>query len=327
MNINKRDISIIIPVYNEEKSILELYNEISASLNNNYIYELIFINDGSSDNSKKIILDLANKDKNIKLIDFFKNRGKAEALNAGFKYSNCKTIITMDADLQDDPHEISNLINKLDEGFDLVSGWKKNRKDPISKTLPSKFFNFIVGLFSGIKIHDFNCGLKAYNANAAKSIYLYGGLHRFIPVLIKENGFSVAEVIVNHRERKHGVTKYGSSRLLHGLYDFITILFLKKYFTKPLHFFGKYGIILSAVGMSINLFLAYKWIIYNYFYSPIQQLAYKFTINRPLLYLGILLLIVGVQFISLGLIGELIVRISRKNKSYSNSSHFYNFDK
>ena len=327
--MNKKiDISIIIPVFNEEESLLQLNDEILTVIDRNYSYEIIYVNDGSNDNSISIIQEIITTNNNIKLIDQYRNRGKAEALNVGFKNARGNYVLTMDADLQDDPKEIPNLINKLKEGFDMVSGWKKNRKDPLSKTFPSKIFNLVVKLFSGIKIHDFNCGLKGYKSKAVKTISLYGGLHRFIPVLIKENGFSVSEIIVNHRERKYGITKYGGSRIFHGLYDFITVLFLKKYFNRPLHFFGKYGIILSSIGISINLFLAYKWVVYKYFMDlPFLHEGIKYSINRPLLYLGILLLIIGIQFISIGLIGELIVRISRKNKDYNNSADFYNFDR
>jgi len=327
--MNKKiDISIIIPVFNEEESLLQLNDEILSVIEKDYSYEIIYINDGSSDKSVSIIQEMITINNNIKLIDQYRNRGKAEALNAGFKNAKGNYVVTLDADLQDNPKEIPNLINKLKEGFDMVSGWKKNRKDPFSKTFPSKIFNLVVKLFSGIKIHDFNCGLKGYKNKAVKTISLYGGLHRFIPVLVKENGFSVSEIIVNHRERKYGVTKYGGSRIFHGLYDFITVLFLKKYFNRPLHFFGKYGILLSSVGIGINLFLAYKWAVYKYFMdSPFLHEGIKYSINRPLLYLGILLLIVGIQFISIGLIGELIVRISRKNKDYNNTADFYNFDR
>ena len=317
--MKQNDLSIIIPVFNEQESLLDLNIQIKDTLKDKYDYEVIFVNDGSIDNSCKIIKELMLKDKSLKLIDLFNNKGKAEALNSGFELASGDIVITLDADLQDDPKEIPNLIDEINKGYDMVSGWKKHRKDPISKTIPSKFFNLVLKYFSGIKINDFNCGLKAYKNRVVKSINLYGGLHRFIPVLVKENGFSISELVVNHRKRKYGITKYGTSRIFHGLYDFITILFLKKYFNRPLHFFGKYGIILAATGICINIFLSYNWFLNIYF----QNLP-KFTINRPLLYLGILLLIVGIQFISIGLIGELIVYFSRKNNK--NSAKFYNFE-
>ena len=317
--MEKYDLSIIIPVFNEQESLLDLNMEIKDTLKDRYDYEVIFVNDGSVDNSCKIIKELMLKDKSLKLIDLFINKGKADALNLGFDLASGEIVITLDADLQDDPKEIPNLIDEINKGYDMVSGWKKHRKDPISKTIPSKLFNLVLKYFSGIKINDFNCGLKAYKNRVVKSINLYGGLHRFIPLLVKENGFSISEIVVNHRERKYGITKYGASRIFHGLYDFITILFLKKYFNSPLHFFGKYGIILATTGICINIFLSYNWFLNIYF----QNLP-QFTINRPLLYLGILLLIVGIQFISIGLIGELIVYFSRKNNK--NSAKFYNFE-
>jgi len=325
----KYDLSVIIPVYNEEESILELYNEIYNVLESKLSYEIIFINDGSTDCSKKIVHGIIKENKYVRLIDFFSNKGKAEALNAGFLQSSGKIIVTLDADLQDDPNEIPNLINKIRQGYDLVSGWKQKRKDPISKIIPSKFFNFIVRLFSGIRIHDFNCGLKAYKYKVVKSISLYGGMHRFIPVLAKNKGFSVSEIIVNHRERKYGLTKYGSSRLFHGLYDFTTLLFIEKYFTKPLHLFGQLGLFFSTSGLLINFYLFFQWFVFhyskykiNFFSSEVNE----FTIIRPLLFLGILLLLVGIQFISVGLIGELIVKVSRNNINYKNSANFYNTD-
>ena len=318
--MKKYDLSIVIPVFNEAESIIELNREIKIALSDKFYYEIIYVNDGSTDNSNEIIKSIIKRNTDVKLIDFYNNRGKSEALNSGFHLSSGKIVVTIDSDLQDDPKEIPHLINKINEGYDMVSGWKKDRKDPISKTIPSKFFNLILRFFSGLKIHDFNCGLKAYKHRVVKSINIYGGMHRFIPVLVKENGFSISEIVVNHRERKFGITKYGTSRIFHGLYDFITILFLKKYFNRPLHFFGKYGIILSLIGIAINIFLTYHWFLNIY----LQNLV-KYSINRPLLYLGVLLVIVGIQFISIGLIGELIVHFSRKNKNNRNSLKLYNF--
>ena len=300
---NKIDISIIIPVFNEEKSINPLFEEIIIALNNNFNWELIFIDDGSSDSSKNIILDITKTNKNVKLISFLKNKGKSEALNAGFK--NCKGdyVITIDADLQDDPAEINNIINKLKEGCDMVSGWKINRKDPYTKTLPSKVFNFILKCITGIKIHDFNCGLKGYRLDVVKTLNIYGGLHRFIPVLAKGNGFEISEIKVNHRERKYGKSKYGTSRLFHGFYDLITLMFFNKYLNRPLHFFGILGLISLIPGLIINLYLTINWL-YGFWITPFKN---------PLFFLGILLIIVGIQFFSIGLIGELIVRFYKKN--------------
>jgi len=207
-------LSIVIPVFNEEDSIQELYLQIIDSIQGQSKYEIIFIDDGSSDNSKKNINLLINKDSNVRLISFYRNFGKSAALSEGFKHASGDIIITMDADLQDDPNEITNLINKLDEGFDLISGWKKKRHDPWNKTLPSKIFNFVTRLLTGVKIHDFNCGLKAYRSSVVKSIEIFGGRHRYIPALAGQKNFSVSEIIVNHRPRIHGETKYGGSRIL-----------------------------------------------------------------------------------------------------------------
>ena len=315
------DISVVIPVFNEEESLVELNNQILNSINENNTYELIYVNDGSTDQSKNIITTLASKNSNIKLINFYKNKGKADALNAGFYFSSGKIVITLDSDLQDDPNEFQKLIKEIDNGSDMVSGWKRNRKDPISKTFPSKIFNFVLRLLTGIRIHDFNCGLKAYNQKVVKSLNIYGGLHRFIPVLVKNSGFNISEVEINHRKRKYGVSKYGTSRMFHGLFDLITILFLKKYFNRPLHFFGKFGILFSLLGFFINIYLSYKWIIFNYF-----NIGIKYSINRPLLFLGILLLLVGIQFISIGLIGELIVYLNKERNFNLDEAEYINFN-
>ena len=315
------DISVVIPVFNEEESLVELNNQILNSIDKNKTYELIYINDGSTDQSKNILSTLASKNSNIKLINFYKNKGKADALNSGFYFSSGKIVITLDSDLQDDPSEFQKLIKEIDNGSDMVSGWKKNRKDPLSKTFPSKIFNFVLRLLTGIKIHDFNCGLKAYNQKVVKSLNIYGGLHRFIPVLVKNSGFIISEVQINHRKRKYGVSKYGTSRMFHGLFDLITILFLKKYFNRPLHFFGKFGILFSLLGLCTNIYLSYKWMIFNYF-----NIGVKYSINRPLLFFGILLLLVGIQFISIGLIGELIVYLNRKRNFNLDDAEYINFN-
>ena len=315
------DISVVIPVFNEEESLVELNNQILNSIDKSKTYELIYINDGSTDQSKNILSTLASKNLNIKLINFYKNKGKADALNAGFYFSSGNIVITLDSDLQDDPNEFQKLIKEIDNGSDMVSGWKKNRKDPLSKTLPSKIFNFVLRLLTGIKIHDFNCGLKAYNQKVVKSLNIYGGLHRFIPVLVKNSGFIISEVQINHRKRKYGVSKYGTSRIFHGLFDLITILFLKKYFNRPLHFFGKFGILFSLLGFFTNIYLSYKWMIFNYF-----NIGVKYSINRPLLFFGILLLLVGIQFISIGLIGELIVYLNRKRNFDLDDAEYINFN-
>ena len=308
------DISIIIPVYNEQDSLFTIVNEIFKNISTKYNWELIFINDGSTDNSKNIILELIDKYPNIKLIDFYKNHGKSEALDIGFNFSKGDIIITLDADLQDDPKEITNFVNKIKEGYGLVSGWKKNRLDPLSKRVASKIFNFILRFISNIKIHDFNCGFKAYRKEALENIQIYGGLHRFMPIIIRNNGFKVSEIIVNHRKRKFGSSKYSSSRIFHGFFDFVTLLFFNKYLTRPLHFFGIIGIISFIIGLLININLSINWF-YGTWITP-----YK----NPLFFLGILLLIIGIQFFSIGLIGELIVKYSKKKNN--TPCRYYNFN-
>jgi len=218
-------VSVIIPVYNECESIKDLYSQLTKSLKEYTPYEIIFVDDGSSDGSVENIKKISKIDNSIKLIEFHRNYGKSAALSEGFKNANGNYVVTMDADLQDDPSEIKNLVNKLEEGFDLVSGWKKDRKDPLSKRLPSKLFNFITRLFTGVHIHDFNCGLKIYKKAVVKTLELYGGRHRYIPAMAGQKKFKVSEIIVNHRPRIYGETKYGGSRLLHGFFDLISIYF------------------------------------------------------------------------------------------------------
>jgi glycosyltransferase involved in cell wall biosynthesis len=294
-------ISVVIPVFNEEGSIKELYGQISTALKNQKKYEIIFINDGSSDKSEKAIIDLSNEDKRVKLISFYRNFGKSAALSEGFKYASGEIIITMDADLQDDPNEISNLISKLDEGYDLVSGWKQKRYDPWTKTFPSKIFNFVTRILTGVNIHDFNCGLKAYRNSVIKSIEVFGGRHRYIPALAGQMNFSVSEIVVNHRPRIYGETKYGGSRIFHGFFDLLTILFLNKYTQQPLHFFGSIGLVTFTAGFFVELMVIY----------------YKFVLLEPfskhiaLLLLGVILIIIGIQFFSIGLLGEIIARFSQ----------------
>ena len=294
-------ISIVIPLFNEHESILDLYSEICNAISSYNDWEIIFIDDGSSDGSAEKIIDIASKDSKVKLISFYRNFGKSAALSEGFKHANGDIIITMDADLQDDPAEIPNFVNKISEGSDLVSGWKKVRHDPWTKTFPSKIFNFVTRLLTGVKIHDFNCGLKAYRSSVVKSIEIFGGRHRYVPALAGQKNFSVSEIIVNHRPRKYGTTKYGGSRLLHGFFDLLTILFLNKYTQHPLHFFGMIGLTTFTAGILTELVVFY----------------YKFWLGEPfakhvaLLLLGLILLFIGIQFFSIGLLGEMMARYSQ----------------
>ena len=298
-------ISVIIPVYNEVESINELYNQLTKALEDYIPYEIIFIDDGSSDDSAEIIKKICELNSSTNLIQFQRNYGKSAALAEGFKYANGNYIVTMDADLQDDPSEIKNLVNKLEEGFDLVSGWKKNRKDPLSKRLPSKLFNFVTRLFTGVHIHDFNCGLKIYRKAVVKTLELYGGRHRYIPAMAGQKKFKVTEIIVNHRPRIYGETKYGGSRLFHGLFDLISILFLSKYTQSPMYFFGKIGLITFLTGFGIEIYVLYlKYMIGD-----------PFAKHIALLMLGILIIVIGIQFFSIGLIGEMIANSNQDKES------------
>lgn len=298
-------ISVIIPVYNEVESINELYKQLLKALQEFSRYEIIFIDDGSSDGSVETIKKLSELDNSINLIQFHRNYGKSAALAEGFKHAKGNYIVTMDADLQDDPKEISNLINKLEEGFDLVSGWKKDRKDPLSKRLPSKLFNFVTRLFTGVHIHDFNCGLKIYRKAVVKTLELYGGRHRYIPAMVGQKKFKVTEIIVNHRPRIYGETKYGGSRLFHGLFDLISILFLSKYTQSPMYFFGKIGLITFLSGITIEIYVLYLK----------YSLGDPFAKHMALLMLGILIIVVGIQFFSIGLVGEMIANSNQDKES------------
>ena len=303
-------ISVVIPVFNEEESILTLYEQITSNLNE-FSTEIIFINDGSTDGSRDAICNIMKSDLSVGLINFNKNYGKATALSEGFKVSSGDIVVTIDGDLQDDPSEIPKLIDKINDGWDLVSGWKKVRKDSIAKILASKIFNFITRLKTGIKIHDFNCGLKAYKSQVVKTIKVYGHLHRFIPVLAHNQGYKVTELVVKHYPRQYGYSKYGKARFFHGFYDFLTVIFLDKYLNRPMHFFGKFGILFTSAGFMINVFLAFQWLVY-WFPPDSSQVDGEFTIMRPLFFLGILFIVVGVQFFSIGFIGEMIVRKSSR---------------
>lgn len=300
------DLSIVIPLYNEEESLSKLTEQIVAALKQaNLTYEICFIDDGSTDDSLKKLKKLRETFNEIKIIAFRKNYGKSAALSEGFKLASGDIIITMDADLQDDPAEIPGLIDKINSGFDLVSGWKKKRHDPLSKTLPSKLFNFITARLTGIKIHDFNCGLKAYRKEVLQEIPVYGSLHRYLPVLAHWKGFAVGEIVVHHHPRKFGITKYGWRRFFDGFFDLFTVLFLTRYRQKPLHLFGLLGLTCLFAGFVISLYLTILWF-----------QGYGIG-SRPLLFLGILLIIVGMQSFSIGLIGEMITNLKGEEGSYS----------
>jgi len=294
---------------NEEESLVELYSQIKSALDPSlYEFEILFIDDGSSDKSGEIILEMARTDSRVKAIRFQRNYGKAAALNTGFRRAEGDFVMTMDADLQDDPAEIIPMVETLDAEWDMVSGWKKVRHDPVGKRWPSKFFNFVVGRMSGIHIHDFNCGLKAYKQRVVKNIELYGELHRFIPVLAKQRGFTCTEKVVEHHARKYGHSKYGISRMFSGFFDLLTVSFLGRYLKKPMHFFGLLGLLIGLIGFGILLYLGIQWF-RQYFFETGQWIG-----NRPIFYIGILLSIIGGQFISMGLLGELITSTTRREE-------------
>ena len=299
------NISVVIPIFNELESLPELKRQLLENLQSFEKWEIIFIDDGSSDGSTEWLTDLVSKDNNFKLIEFYRNYGKSAALNEGFKAASGDYIITMDADLQDDPNEIKNLVAKLNEGWDLVSGWKKNRLDPLNKRIPSKLFNFVTRLLTGVKIHDFNCGLKGYKKSVIKSIDVYGGRHRYIPAIAGHRKFKITEIIVNHRARKFGSTKYGGSRLFHGFFDLITILFLNRFNQQPLHLFGAFGIGFFLFGFLSELIVMY----YKYW------LGDPFSKHIALLIFGVMLIVIGIQFFSMGLLGELIARSTQDQEN------------
>jgi len=291
-------ISVIIPLYNEEESISELADSVKNAFSKlNYDYEIIFVDDGSTDKSYEIIKDINVRDNKVHCIKFRRNYGKSAALAAGFKKAKGDIVITMDADLQDDPEEIPELIEKINSGYDLVSGWKKIRHDPFIKKHTSKFFNFSTSVISGVRLHDFNCGLKAYKKDVIKSVQIYGELHRFIPAMAHLSGFKVTEKIVKHHPRKYGKTKFGFSRFLNGFFDMLTVYFTSKFIRRPLHLFGFAGLVFLLLGLIITLYLTYLKIFLDSYIS-----------NRPLLFAGVLSIIVGIQFFSLGLLGEMITR-------------------
>lgn len=293
--MNEQNISIVIPVFNEEDSMSLLCELIDENLKGKQ-YEILIIDDGSTDNTPTILGKLVAESDNISVITLRRNVGKSIALDIAFRKINSDIIVTMDGDLQDDPAEIPKFIDKIEDGYDLVVGWKYNRKDPINKTLPSKFFNFLTRRMTGVNLHDFNCGFKAYRKDVLNNLSLYGEMHRYIPVLANQYGFKIAEIKVKHHSRKYGKSKYGTSRIIKGLLDLITVTFLSFFATKPLHIFGIFGLLSILSGFVIDLYLLFLKYIKNYSIG-----------DRPLLLLSVLLILVGFQFISMGLLSEMIV--------------------
>jgi Glycosyltransferases involved in cell wall biogenesis len=306
------DVSIVIPLLNESESLPELTAWIQRVVEKEHLsYEIVFVDDGSSDNSWKVIRDLSKENANIKALRFRRNYGKSSALNEGFKIVSGDVVITMDADLQDSPDEIPGLVKMIKEdGYDLVSGWKKVRYDSkIAKNIPSKFFNWTTRMMSGIKLHDFNCGLKAYRLDVVKSIQIYGEMHRYIPVIAKSAGFnSIGEKVVHHQKRKYGTTKFGMNRFVRGYLDLLTINFISKFSTRPMHFFGLLGSLTFIAGFGIAVYLVCT----KYFANVYVPLT-----NRPLFYLCLLAMVIGVQLFSTGFLAEMITSTQRDKRKCS----------
>lgn len=288
-------ISVVVPLLNEERSLRPLLDELSAALEERgEPYEVVFVDDGSTDGSPSVLQQLHDESTNVVVVRLRRNFGKAAALQAGFGEARGDVIVTIDADLQDDPAEIPKLLAKLDEGFDLVSGWKTRRHDSRVRRLLSRLFNWATGLVSGVRLHDVNCGLKAYRAEVLKGLRIYGELHRFIPVLASYRGFRVAEIPVNHRARPYGGSRYGPERYLRGFFDLLSVTFMGRYRHRPLHLFGGVGLVLGAIGFAILVYLT------------TLKLWGEAIGHRPLLTLGVLLVVVGIQLVSLGLLSELV---------------------
>jgi len=304
------DISVIVPLYNEEESLKELNDWILRVLKSDHFsYEIIYVDDGSSDSSWSIITELSQKFEHIKGLRFRRNYGKSAALNEGFKIALGDVVITMDADMQDSPEEIPGLHKMIiEDGYDLVSGWKKKRHDPIMKTIPSKFYNRTTRMLFGIKLHDFNCGLKAYKNEVVKNIEVYGEMHRYIPVIAKREGYNkIGEKIVQHQKRKYGVTKFGLDRFVKGYLDLLSIYFVSRFSGRPMHFFGFFGSLIFLVGFVIAGYLTYT----KFFFEK-----YTMMTDRPLFYFGLLAMIIGTQLFLTGFIADMISRNSFVDKKY-----------
>ena len=301
------DLTVLIPLYNEVESLQELYAQLAAALEPTGLsFELLFIDDGSRDGSFEAIVRLREQDERVKAVQFRRNYGKSAALAVGFEEARGrKYVVTIDADLQDDPKEIPGLINQIEEGCDLVSGWKQSRQDPITKTLPSKLFNRVTAMVSGLRLHDFNCGLKAYRREVIETIPVYGELHRYLPVLAHWSGFHVTERPVAHHPRKYGETKFGVGRFTHGFFDLLTVYFVSKYTRRPLHWFGTLGLLAFGTGFGFAVYLTWLWA---------QGIGIG---TRPLLLFSVLLMLLGIQLMSMGLIGEMIAHVSRRTEEYA----------
>ncbi len=302
------DLSVLVPVLDEAATVGELVRRVREAVEPlGLSYEVVFVDDGSRDGTSDRVREARAADPRVKLVRLRRNFGKAAALTAGFDHCRGSLVVTMDGDLQDDPAEIPRLLETLESGaFDLVSGWKQDRKDPLSKTLPSKLFNWATRKLAQVDLHDFNCGFKAYRREVLEQVPIYGELHRYIPVLASRKGFAVGELAVRHHARRHGVSKYGWDRFYKGLLDLLTVLFITKYTRRPLHLFGALGLLGLGAGFLINLYLAVRW----FLGEPLS--------NRPLLLLGVLLMMIGLQVLTTGLLAEMTThKTFRRDDSYS----------
>jgi len=294
-------ISVVVPVRDEEHTVDALHEQLVAALEGRgEQWETVFVDDGSRDGTHAALVRLHDRAENVKVVRLRRNAGKAAALDAGFREAEGDIVVTIDGDLQDDPAEIPRLLAKLDEGFDLVTGWKARRNDPVARRVLSRVFNSVTGRLAGLRLHDMNCGLKAFRAEVARELDLYGELHRFIPVLAHDLGFRVTEIAVNHRPREHGRSRYGMERYFRGFLDLLTVTFMSRYRHRPLHLFGGLGLLLSSVGGAILVYLT------------VVKLTGEAIGRRPLLLLGVLLVVVGIQFLSLGLLSELVTSQHRE---------------
>lgn len=309
------DLSLVIPLYNEDESLRELYSWICRVGEAEKLdFEIIFVNDGSTDESRKVLNDLSKDDQRVKVISFRRNHGKSAGLNVGFAAAQGDVVITMDADLQDSPEEIPGLMRMInEEGFDLVSGWKKKRYDPISKTIPTKFYNWATRRISKIKLHDFNCGLKAYKNEVIKAVNVQGEMHRYIPVLAKNAGFSkIGEKVVQHQARKYGTTKFGLSRFINGPLDLLTLAFVSKFSKRPMHFFGLYGTLMMIFGFLAALYIGIEKLV-------ALQMGEKAALvtSNPFFYISLATMVIGVQLFLAGFLAELVIRNSNKPVEYT----------
>ncbi|MBA4851061.1 glycosyltransferase family 2 protein [Emticicia sp. BO119] len=307
-------ISVVIPLYNEAESLPELHDWIVRVMQeNNFTYEILFVDDGSNDGSWEVIQQIARQNPKVKGFKFVRNYGKTAALQTAFTHAEGKVVITMDADLQDSPDEIPELYRMItEEKYDLVSGWKKKRYDPITKTIPTKLFNAVSRWVSGVYLHDFNCGLKAYQSRVIKNITIYGEMHRNIPIIAKWNGFKkIGEKVVQHRPRKYGSTKFGLERFIYGFLDLLTVAFVNKFGRRPMHFFGTMGVLSFVIGSLMALYLLFEKL-----YNISQGLRYRNVTDNPFFFLALIAIIIGSQLFLAGFIGELFVKQTFKKDEY-----------